>query len=60
MSCYLSICEVNIKCMKDYNKNKELSYLNYCDVNSLYGWAMSLKLPVLSRLKINLSLIKVL
>ena len=48
MSCYSSISEVNIKCMKDFNKNKELLYLNYCDVNSLYGWAMSQKLPVAS------------
>ena len=48
MSCYSSICKVNIKCMKDYNKNKELSYLNYCDVNSLYGWVMSQKFPVAS------------
>ena len=48
MYCYSSICKVNIKCMKDYNKNKKLSYLNYCDVNSLYGWVMSQKFPVAS------------
>ena len=32
--------------MKDYDKNKESSYIQYWYVNSLYGWAMSQKLPV--------------
>ena len=32
--------------MKDYDKNKELPYIQYWDVNSLYGWAMLQKLPV--------------
>ena len=32
--------------MKDYEKNKGLSYLQYWDVNNLYGWEMSQKLPV--------------
>ena len=34
------------KYMKDYERNKESSYLNYLDVNNLYGWAMSQKRPV--------------
>ena len=32
--------------MKDYDKTKETSYLRYWDVNNLYGWTMSQKLPV--------------
>ena len=32
--------------MKDYNKNKEFSYIQYWDVNNLYRWTMSQKLPV--------------
>ena len=38
--------KVNIKYMKHYNKNKELLYLKYQDVNNLYGWAMARKLSV--------------
>ena len=32
--------------MKDYDKNKESSYIQYWDANNLYGWAMLQKFPV--------------
>ena len=32
--------------MKNYDKNKELSYIQHLDADSLYGSAMSQKLPV--------------
>ena len=38
--------KTNNRYMKDYDKNKELSHLNYWGVNNLYGLVMSQKLPV--------------
>ena len=32
--------------MKDYDKNKKSSYVQYWDVNNLYGWAMLQKLAI--------------
>ena len=38
--------KANNNCIKNYDKNKESSYLKYWDVNNLHGWTMSQKLPV--------------
>ena len=32
--------------MKNYDKNIELSYIEYLDANNIYGWAVSQKLSV--------------
>ena len=36
----------NNKYMKNYDKNKESSFLVYADANNLYAWSMCKKLPV--------------
>ena len=37
--------EANNKYMKDYDPDKESTYIQYLDANNLYGWAMSQNLP---------------
>ena len=44
-SVYLIKVKANNKCMKDYDKNKESLHLKYWDVNNLYRWTMSRRLP---------------
>ena len=38
--------KANNRYMKEYVKNKESSYIQYWDVNNLYGWAMSQRFPL--------------
>ena len=38
--------KANNKYMKNYDKSKESSYIQYLDAKNLYGWAMPEKLPV--------------
>ena len=37
--------EANNKYMKNYNPNKDSSFIQYLDANNLYAWAMSQQLP---------------
>ena len=38
--------KANIKYMRNYDKSKGPSYIEYLDAKNLYGWVMSQKLPV--------------
>ena len=38
--------KANNKYIKNHDKNKESTYVEYLDADNLYGWAMSKKLPV--------------
>ena len=44
--CIYQYAEANNNCMKDYDKNKESSYLQYWNLINLYGSEMLQKLPV--------------
>ena len=50
--------KANNKYMKNYDKNKESSYIQYLDANKFYGWAMSQNLPVKNTAKIDEKFIK--
>jgi len=38
--------EANNKFMSNYNKSKKSTFIDYWDVNNLYGWAMMPPLPI--------------
>ena len=38
--------KANDKYMKDHDRNKESSYIQYWDVKNLYGWEMSQRFPI--------------
>ena len=46
MSLYYQYAKASNKYMTFYDKNKETPYIQYLDVNNLYVWAMSQKLPL--------------
>ena len=46
MPCLQRYAKANNKYMRDYDKNKESSHIQYLDANNLYGMAMTEKLPV--------------
>ena len=46
MCLYLSIYKATHKYKENYHKNKKLSYIQYLNVNSLYGLTISQKLSV--------------
>ena len=44
--CHSIHAKANNKYMKNYDKNKKSSYIQYLDASNLYGWTISQKLPV--------------
>ena len=45
--------EANNKYIKNYDPNKQFSYIMYLDANNLYGWAMSKPLPYRNFRRVN-------